>query len=75
MTLYAVILCAGFLNGPMRCAPPAGSSPQPLKECRKTVAKHQRATGAATVKLPNGLIAVRHWECAAKAGEQSTPAG
>jgi hypothetical protein len=75
MIVYAVMFCAGFLQGPMRCTVQPALSPRSYKECKTIVGKRQRSTGPAHVKLSNGLVAVRRWECVAKAGAEGEPAG
>ncbi len=75
MTVYAVLFCAGFLNGPMRCTIQPNPSPQSLKACEKIAAQHQRSTGPTKVKLPNGLVAVRRWKCVTNPGAEGEPAG
>ena len=74
MVVYALIFFAGFLNGPTRCTVEPSASPQSMKECKKIAAQHQRSTGPGAVKLPNGLVAVRRWECVAKPDAGGGPA-
>jgi hypothetical protein len=75
MVVYALIFCAGFLNGPTRCTVEPGARPQSLKECKKIAAQHQRSTGPGVVKLPNRLVAVRRWECIEKPNAEGSPVG
>jgi hypothetical protein len=75
MIAYAVLFCAGFSRGPMRCTVQPDPNPRSLRQCEKIAARHQKTTGPTTIKLPNGLIAVRLWKCVEKTGAEAEPAG